>query len=175
MKPLWRIAVVLIIGAALSGCTGGGRLISNTENPPDGSSLSGVANPSETTTKPKPRPETSDGGLLDGTITAAEATNVTQAEAAAAGANTSGTAGRNLGKTIATLGSLDRDGIWMRTPLVKSEVQGRVVYLKLGKSATVTLLPLDAEPGAGSQLSLAAMQVLGISLTDLAEVQVFVQ
>ena len=82
---------------------------------------------------------------------------------------------RDLGVTIVALGLLNRDGLWLRTPLVKDEVAGRVIYTKLGNSANLTLLPIAGEAGAGSQLSLAAMQVLGIPLTELAEVQVYIR
>ncbi len=82
---------------------------------------------------------------------------------------------RDLGLTIVSLGLLDRDGLWLRTPLVKDEVPGRVIYSKLGNSANVTLLPIAGEVGAGSQLSLAAMQVLGVPLAELAEVQVYIR
>jgi hypothetical protein len=82
---------------------------------------------------------------------------------------------QDLGETIVALGLLDRGGLWLRTPLVATGVKGRVVYLKTGASANVLLLPLQGESGAGSQLSLAAMQVLGIPLAELAKVQVFVR
>ena len=82
---------------------------------------------------------------------------------------------QDLGETIVALGLLDRGGLWLRTPLVTAEVKGRVYYDKTGTAANVLLLPLQGENTAGSQLSLAAMQVLGIPLTELAKVQVFVR
>ena len=41
-----------------------------------------------------------------------------------------------------------------------------------GRSVTLDLLPLDADPGAGSRMSLAAYQALGLPLTALPELRV---
>jgi len=64
-------------------------------------------------------------------------------------------------------------GIWMKTPLVDSPGKGRVEYPAKGTTVAVDLIPLDAEPGSGSQLSLAAMRLLEADLTGLPEVRVF--
>ncbi|WP_375690504.1 hypothetical protein [Pseudooceanicola sp. LIPI14-2-Ac024] len=76
-----------------------------------------------------------------------------------------------LGSTVASLGSPSEPGQWLKTPLVDAEAQGRVVYE--GRSATVTLIPIPAEVGAGSRMSLAAFQALGAPITGLPEVEVF--
>lgn len=78
-----------------------------------------------------------------------------------------------LGNTIASLGSPTEPGIWMKTPLVKSQVKGRVDYPAKGTSVVVELIPLDASTGAGSQISLAAMRLIEADLTGLPEVKVY--
>lgn len=82
---------------------------------------------------------------------------------------------QDRGVTIATLGLLDRDGFWLATPLVKTETDGRIVVEKTGASLNVTLLPNGASSGSGSQLSIASMQILGIPITDLTEIRVFIR
>ncbi len=78
--------------------------------------------------------------------------------------------GSALGTTVISLGDPSLGGMWLKTPLVKSERPGQVRYR--GVVVAVTLQPLDAEPGSGSQISVRAMQALGASLTDLVEVSV---
>ena len=75
------------------------------------------------------------------------------------------------GETVATLGDPTEPGLWLRTPLVRVEQEGRVMT-EGGASVTLTLIPIEAEPGAGSRISLAAMQALGASLTDLVPLTV---
>lgn len=75
---------------------------------------------------------------------------------------------------MATLGSPTEPGFWLRTPLVPAQRAGRVVDPASGKAAQVTLMPMPgAQAGAGSQISLAALRVLGVPLTAVVEVQVF--
>lgn len=103
----------------------------------------------------------------------AEALNTTtrserqQAAAAPAGGE------RRLGTTIASLGDPSQPGFWVKTPLVQSETQGRIVNPANGKSAKVRLIPLGGAAGGGSQVSLPALQLLGVSLTDLPAIEVF--
>lgn len=82
---------------------------------------------------------------------------------------------QDKGTTVASLGLLEREGFWLRTPLVASEAKGRVVVEKSGASVNVMLLPSGAEAGSGSQLSIAAMQVLAIPITALVSVRVFIR
>ncbi|MEQ8898355.1 MAG: hypothetical protein RID23_14800 [Roseovarius sp.] len=89
------------------------------------------------------------------------------ADAGSAGGET------DLGATIASLGAVSEPGIWLKTPLVKSQARGRVEFPEKGTKVAVDLLPLDAEPGAGSRLSLAAMRILEADLTSLPEVRVY--
>ncbi len=78
-----------------------------------------------------------------------------------------------LGTTIAALGDVNEQGFWLKTPLVKTQTAGRIVWTGPGATLNVTLVPLEGESGAGSQISLAAMRELGVPLTDLPELQVF--
>ncbi|MEP2532811.1 hypothetical protein [Shimia sp.] len=75
-----------------------------------------------------------------------------------------------LGTTVASLGAATEPGMWLKTPLVAKTRPGTVRWS--GKTASVTLIPIEGESGAGSRISLQAMQALGMPLTDLSEVQV---
>jgi hypothetical protein len=97
----------------------------------------------------------------------------TTSEAQKVAAATPEAGGRDLGMTIASLGAPGEPGFWLKTPLVDALAQGRVVYPVNGKSVKVDLIPLDAAPGAGSRMSLAALRVIEAPLTGLPEVQVF--
>lgn len=81
--------------------------------------------------------------------------------------------GQELGLTIAALGDVAQQGFWLKTPLVKAEATGKVVWTDNGAGVSLTLLPLDAPVGSGSQLSLAAMRALEVPLTELPELRVF--
>lgn len=108
-----------------------------------------------------------------GAQTAKQLDTTSQAERkAAAQAPKSGA--RVLGKTIASLGSPTEPGFWIKTPLVRSEVEGTVRNTATGKTATVMLIPIDGEATAGSRMSLSALRLIGASLTDLTEVEVSV-
>ena len=152
-----HITGIFFCGASLilSACSGG---LSEDSSSPDSDVTVYAA--SDDAPKAKPRPDAEGADAVSATATDPKPSARPE---------------QNLGTTIVSLGLLDRDGLWMKTPLVKSEAPGRVVYEKTGSSANVVLLPLDAEPGAGSQLSLSAMQVMGIPLADLAQVRVFVR
>ena len=106
-----------------------------------------------------------------GAQSAAQLDTTTGAEKAQAAAPT--TAGRKLGVTIASLGDPSQSGFWIKTPLVKSEGNGRIVNPATGKSANVRLIPLGGPASAGSQVSLPALQMLGVSLTDLPTIEVY--
>lgn len=96
--------------------------------------------------------------------------------AAAAAANVGGMAGGRsgaLGTTIASLGDASQGGLWLKTPLVAAQSQGRVVDAATGRSANVTLIPLGGPASGGSQISLQAMQALGLGLTELPDLRVF--
>ncbi len=102
----------------------------------------------------------------------AEALDTTTAEQRAAATAAPGAPSSVLGRTVVSLGSPTEPGLWLKTPLVQTDTQGRVANPATGQSALVTLIPLDGPATAGSQMSLAAMRLIGVSLTDLTEVEV---
>lgn len=92
-------------------------------------------------------------------------------EAVTAAQTTGGAA--DLGVTIASLGAPTQPGFWLKTPLADRAGKGRVDYPEKGTSVVVDLIPLEASPGAGSQISLAAMRLIEADLTGLPELRVF--
>lgn len=104
-------------------------------------------------------------------ITVEEFDTTTAADRAAAVVVQASAAEQQLGTTIASLGSPTEPGIWLKTPLVQAARAGRIVYQ--GKSVNVELRPSGGAPGSGSQISLAAMRLIGAALTGLPEIEVF--
>ena len=82
---------------------------------------------------------------------------------------------KRLGSTVASLGNPAEQGFWMKTPLVRTATRGRIVYPVTGTSVEVDLFPLDGPATGGSQVSLAAMRLLGAPLTALPELVVYGQ
>lgn len=79
--------------------------------------------------------------------------------------------GLSLGVTTVTLGDVTQPGIWVRTPLVSDLQMGRAEAG--GESINLELRPSGGAVGSGSQMSLAAMRLLGLSLTDVVEVRIY--
>lgn len=103
---------------------------------------------------------------------AAALNTTTQVERKQAAAAPSG-GERRIGTTIASLGDPSQPGFWIKTPLVTSETGGRIVNPANGKSAKVRLIPLGGPASGGSQVSLPALQLIGVSLTDLPAIEVY--
>lgn len=78
-----------------------------------------------------------------------------------------------VGETLAGLGAPGETGLWLRTGLVAETTRGRIVT-EAGRSLTLELRASGAEPGAGSQISLMAMQSLGLAFGQLATLRVYV-
>ena len=78
---------------------------------------------------------------------------------------------RALGSTVASLGDPTDPGIWLSTPLVSALTPGRVAWQ--GNSVNLELRPSGGAAGSGSEISLAAMRLLEVPLTDLPTVEVF--
>lgn len=78
-----------------------------------------------------------------------------------------------LGTTNVSLGSAADPGIWLKTGLVTELAPGRVEYPANGNTVNLELRPSGGEASAASQMSLAAMRLLDIPLTALADVVVF--
>jgi len=74
--------------------------------------------------------------------------------------------------TLVSLGDVTEPGLWIKTPLVDVTGQGQARSASTGRTASVTLIPIEGPRTAGSRASLQAMQALGLSLTDIAEVEV---
>ena len=107
--------------------------------------------------------------------TVEEFDTTTAAQRAQAAAAPAAAAEQALGTTVASLGDPGQAGFWVRTPLVDETRPGRIVYPETGQSAQVELQPLDADPGAGSQVSLAAFRLIGAPLTGLPEIEVYAE
>ncbi|NNE53637.1 MAG: hypothetical protein HKN30_14695 [Sulfitobacter sp.] len=116
-------------------------------------------------------PETAAPPPPRGAQTAA-ALDTTTAEQRAAATAPPAEPSRTLGTTVVSLGSPTEPGLWLKTPLVKQERQGRVTNRANGKSSLVTLIPIEGPATGGSRMSLAAMRLIEALLTDLTEVEV---
>lgn len=99
-------------------------------------------------------------GALDTTTAAEKAAALAPAAAGA----------QALGTVAVSLGSPAEPGFWLRSALVTVAGPGRV-ELAGGQSVAVDLIPGEG----AAQLSLAAFRALGLGLTDLPEVTVFVR
>ena len=75
--------------------------------------------------------------------------------------------------TIAGLGDPNTPGLWLRTPLVETGINGRVVVPRTGARADVALVPAPGPEGGGSRLSLEAMRALLIPFDALVELDVY--
>lgn len=124
--------------------------------------------PSGATTQTAGTQPSGRGPVLGTGVKASAYDRTSQAEKEAALAVSASAGERSLGKVAVSLGSPTEQGIWLKSPLVKTAGKGRVLTAG-GKSAAVDLIP-----GSGAtQLSLAAYLALGLSLTALPEVQVY--
>jgi predicted small lipoprotein YifL len=141
MTQIIRALLALALVASLAGCGGGFRPLSFLNRDREASAVPppSVANETEEETEAGEEPEE---------------------EAAVAPA--SGV----LGTTVASLGDPTAPGLWLETPLVSVETEGRL-EAENGNSVEVTLRPSGGEAGSGSRISLMAMQALGLGLTDL--------
>ena len=75
--------------------------------------------------------------------------------------------------TIAGLGDPTTPGRWLETPLVETEITGRVVVPRTGAQAYITLVPASGPVGGGSRLSLDAMRALLLPFDELVELEVY--
>lgn len=157
------LAATLGIGLALAGCTQMAGTTTERPAPATPATAAQTAAATDVTRAPAPRP-------------AARATpaqlDTTTPEQRAAAAQAPAAAETRLGTTIGSLGNPSEGGFWIRTPLVQSRAPGRIVNPATGKSAQVELIPLTSG-GTGSQVSLPALQLLGVPLTDLPTLEVY--
>ncbi len=75
--------------------------------------------------------------------------------------------------TVAGLGDPNTPGRWLQTPLVETEINGRVVVRRTGAQAYVTLIPAPGPAGGGGRLSLEAMRALLVPFDELVELDVY--
>ncbi len=158
MKQLLNLVFLAVCAGLLMGCEGGGV---GPGNGPEAGSIRPVARPDTDASVPRTGART------------AEQFDTTSQEQRAAALSEAGHGLGEIGRTVASLGAPGRPGFWLETPLVTSESKGRVVYPANGKSLALTLLPLDGPPTGGSRISLPAMRLLGVPLTDLPELIVY--
>ncbi|MXQ07797.1 hypothetical protein GQ651_08050 [Alphaproteobacteria bacterium GH1-50] len=144
-----RFLFIPAIVVSLAGCA----VLEQAAAPPTGETVA------ETPTNAPPPPPANARTVEDFDTTSAE----DRAAAATVSAD-----GRLLGSVVASLGDPTRPGFWIETPLVSEAGRGRVA-LSGGKSVEVDLIP----GAAGSRLSLAALRLLEVPLTDLPTVQVY--
>lgn len=162
MTPL---AVTMGLGLALAGCSQTTKTETRPEIEPTKTvTAEQVAAATAITRAPAPRP------AARATPAQLDTTTKEQREAAAKAPEAS--AETKLGSTVGSLGNPSEGGFWIKTPLVKTRAMGRIVNPANGKSAKVELIPLTGG-GSGSQVSLPALQLLGISLTDLPTLDVY--
>jgi hypothetical protein len=141
-----HIALILSLTVALSGCAGAwGR-----------TKAIFAPNPQQTRLQ----------SLTTGGQSAAALDGASAAQLAAAVAAPN--AARPLGQIAVALGSPAQQGFWLKSPLTTAPAKGRVA-LANGQAVTVDLWPGTG----GATLSLSAYRALGLSLTDLPQVQVF--
>lgn len=153
-RVMSRILVVLLLVLAVAGC-GTLRPFQRSDPAPEAPPPAVVA--------PVPKPTARTPDQLDTTTAKQRA----EARAGASGSET------RLGTTIASLGDPTDPGFWIRTPLARKEGPGRIVEPSTGKSVRLQLIPRDGPAGGGSQVSLPALRLLGVSLTALPEVVVY--
>ena len=129
------------------------------------------ATPATQTARPEARPAS--GIAPPAGARTEEQFDTTSAEERAAASAPSAGGESKLGTTVVSLGDPAKPGFWLETPLVSAEQEGRVVFPGSGKSAQVTLTPIDGPATAGSRISLAAMRLIEAPLTDLPTVEVY--
>lgn len=134
-----------------------------------------VLTPDEDTVRPQYRKggETGDAQIEGTDSDALDATSDSEKAEALEAGESSGE--MELGRTIASLGDVTQQGFWLKTPMVIKQSDGRIVWADNGNSVNVTLIPKQGESTSGSQISLAAMRALGIPLTALPELIVFLK
>lgn len=115
---------------------------------------------------PEPTPQRRPSTLLQGpSASAAALDTVSDSEKAEARALAQATsAGSELGQVTVALGDPVDGGLWVKSGLVDAETPG-TVRTGAGDAIAVTLRPLGSE--GGPQISLSALQALGLPLTGL--------
>ncbi|OOY25301.1 hypothetical protein BMI91_02455 [Thioclava sediminum] len=158
-KPLSRPILALTLMTPIAGCATLGLNGPNATGP----ATTAAPDAAAPVAAPIPKPSAKTADSLD----------TTTAEQRAEAAKKPMGGETKLGTTIASLGDPADPGFWVKTGLVKSETPGRIEDPKTGKSAKVTLIPSGKAAGSGSEVSLPALRLLEVPLTDLPELTVY--
>ncbi|AYE86610.1 MULTISPECIES: hypothetical protein [unclassified Sulfitobacter] len=167
-----RIILPLFIVAATAGCsTLSDRFGMDASQSEPAAASAPTEAPAEAATAPAAATPPAASPIATGG-SSAEALDTTTAAEREAASRAPASTGAALGTTVVSLGSATEPGLWLKTPLVDAEQPGRVTNPATGKSAAVTLIPLEGPATAGSRMSLPALRLIGASLTDLTTVEV---
>lgn len=163
------LALFPVLALVLSGCAlfqkGGADA---RPGPVNGPANGPVTGPSDAQPATEFAPAVATTALGARAVSAAALDKTTAEEKAAALSAPSRSGERQLGRVVVALGPPAEQGIWLSTALVTEVTQGRITTAE-GKS-----LAIELRPGSGAALlSLAAYQALGLPLTSLPEVTVF--
>ena len=167
-----RIILPLFIVAATAGCsTLSDRFGMDASQSEPAAASAPTDAPAEAATAPAAATPPAASPIATGG-SSAEALDTTTAAEREAASRAPASTGAALGTTVVSLGSATEPGLWLKTPLVDAEQPGRVTNPATGKSAAVTLIPLEGPATAGSRMSLPALRLIGASLIDLTTVEV---
>lgn len=148
-----------LVSVVMAGCAQ--DMATTTAPPVDGAV---VPTPAAIVAAPPPPPMARTADQFDTT---------TAEQRAAAVATPAAATAERLGTTIASLGPPAQAGLWLSTGLVSEVTMGRVEYPANGKSVALELRPSGGAASSGSQISLAALRLLGAPLTGLPQLVVF--
>lgn len=163
MRTIALVTALALLGACAAPIDGGGPAVAPGAAPPtDPERTDAVV--AGAGTAPAPH----------GAITAEQFDTTTEEEravAVAAAAEAEPEPARLLGTEVVALGNPAETGLWLATDLVSAVAPGRVIDPVSGNAVLVELRPLE---GSGApQISLAALRLLGASLTALPTVEIY--
>lgn len=151
-----HVILIPVLGMTLTGCAGF-DMNNIMPRPPHLQTQPTHSGP----TPPAPPPDA---------VTVEQLDTASQADKMAAAAAPPSLAAGSLGKTVASLGDPTTPGFWLETPLVKSEIKGRVQSKASGRTVKVTLRPAS---GGSSRVSLSTLQLLDLDISGLHELIVY--
>ncbi len=164
-----KLFVLITLLGGLAGC-GAGVWPAKPASSPGG--INGGINGGDAGLPPVLRPNPSTTAPVNPNATTPAQFDTTTAADRTAAQSVAGS-GQHLGRSIASLGNPAEPGFWVKTTLVETPSSGRIVWRDTGQDIAVDLLPIPGAPTAGSEISLAAMRLLGMDLTGLPEIDIF--
>ena len=161
-----RPAALLALPLVLAACAENPFARSGTASAPASTPASAPATASAPAPTPAPQvtPPTAPPRAVASAPEALDTVPEAQKEAAREAAEAA-PAGGELGQVTVALGDPADAGLWVKSSLVDTERQG-TVRTGGGEAIAVTLRPLGSSDG-GAQISLSAMQALGLPLVGL--------